>query len=320
MSAATNEQPDRHLVQGRGHLRGPRPGLQRQERRWHRRLCRAHRQARLPAGSRRHRALAAAVLSVAVARRRLRHRRLHRRQSRLRHARRRPAARQGGAQARPPRHHRAGHQPHLRPASLVPARAPRQAGQRGAQLLRLERHARALPRGADHLQGLRDLQLDLGPGRRRLLTGTASTPTSPTSTTTTRRSSRRSSRCSTSGSRWASTALRLDAVPYLFEREGTNCENLPETHAVLKQLRRHLDETAPGTACCSPRPTSGRRTRSPTSATATSATWRSTSRSCRGCSWRSTWRTASRSSTSWPRRRRSPTTASGRSSCATTTS
>ncbi|HWB00921.1 MAG TPA: maltose alpha-D-glucosyltransferase, partial [Pirellulales bacterium] len=36
--------------------------------------------------------------------------------------------------------------------------------------------------------------------------------------------------------------LRLDAVPYLFEREGTNCENLPETHEVLKQLRRHIDE------------------------------------------------------------------------------
>uniref|UniRef100_A0A7C3SMR1 Maltokinase n=1 Tax=Desulfobacca acetoxidans TaxID=60893 RepID=A0A7C3SMR1_9BACT len=35
--------------------------------------------------------------------------------------------------------------------------------------------------------------------------------------------------------------LRLDAVPYLFEREGTNCENLPETHAFLKELRRHLD-------------------------------------------------------------------------------
>jgi maltose alpha-D-glucosyltransferase/alpha-amylase len=36
--------------------------------------------------------------------------------------------------------------------------------------------------------------------------------------------------------------LRLDAVPYLFEREGTNCENLPETHAFLKQLRSHVDE------------------------------------------------------------------------------
>ena len=37
--------------------------------------------------------------------------------------------------------------------------------------------------------------------------------------------------------------LRLDAVPYLFEREGTNCENLPETHAFLKELRRHVDRT-----------------------------------------------------------------------------
>jgi maltose alpha-D-glucosyltransferase / alpha-amylase len=35
--------------------------------------------------------------------------------------------------------------------------------------------------------------------------------------------------------------LRLDAVPYLYEREGTNCENLPETHAFLKELRAHVD-------------------------------------------------------------------------------
>ncbi len=36
--------------------------------------------------------------------------------------------------------------------------------------------------------------------------------------------------------------LRLDAIPYLYEREGTNCENLPETHAFLKRLRRHVDD------------------------------------------------------------------------------
>jgi maltose alpha-D-glucosyltransferase/alpha-amylase len=35
--------------------------------------------------------------------------------------------------------------------------------------------------------------------------------------------------------------FRLDAVPYLYEREGTNCENLPETHVFLKQLRQHID-------------------------------------------------------------------------------
>ena len=40
--------------------------------------------------------------------------------------------------------------------------------------------------------------------------------------------------------------LRLDAVPYLYEREGTNCENLPETHAYLKKLRAHVDHKFPG--------------------------------------------------------------------------
>lgn len=40
--------------------------------------------------------------------------------------------------------------------------------------------------------------------------------------------------------------FRVDAVPYLFEREGTNCENLPETHACLKRLRSFVDEKYPG--------------------------------------------------------------------------
>ena len=39
--------------------------------------------------------------------------------------------------------------------------------------------------------------------------------------------------------------LRLDAIPYLYEREGTDCENLAETHTYLKSLRRHLDEKFP---------------------------------------------------------------------------
>ncbi len=41
-------------------------------------------------------------------------------------------------------------------------------------------------------------------------------------------------------------AFRLDAIPYLYEREGTTCENLPETHAYLKELRAHLDANYPG--------------------------------------------------------------------------
>jgi maltose alpha-D-glucosyltransferase / alpha-amylase len=39
--------------------------------------------------------------------------------------------------------------------------------------------------------------------------------------------------------------LRLDAIPYLIEREGTNCENLPETHEVLRKLRAALDAEFP---------------------------------------------------------------------------
>jgi maltose alpha-D-glucosyltransferase/alpha-amylase len=36
--------------------------------------------------------------------------------------------------------------------------------------------------------------------------------------------------------------VRLDAIPYLYERDGTSCENLPETHAFLKKLRAHMDD------------------------------------------------------------------------------
>ena len=39
--------------------------------------------------------------------------------------------------------------------------------------------------------------------------------------------------------------LRLDAIPYLYEREGTNGENLPETHAFLRALRAHVDARFP---------------------------------------------------------------------------
>jgi len=40
--------------------------------------------------------------------------------------------------------------------------------------------------------------------------------------------------------------FRLDAVPYLVERDGTNCENLPETHAIIRELRKRLDAEYPG--------------------------------------------------------------------------
>jgi len=48
---------------------------------------------------------------------------------------------------------------------------------------------------------------------------------------------------------WLSTGVdgfRLDAAPYLIEREGTSCENLPETHAIIRELRNRLDREYPG--------------------------------------------------------------------------
>ena len=72
--------------------------------------------------------------------------------------------------------------------------------------------------------------------------------------------------------------LRLDAVPYLVEREGTNGENLPETHAFLKRLRAALDERYQGRHAAGRGQPVAARTCAPTSATATSATWPSTSR------------------------------------------
>jgi len=39
--------------------------------------------------------------------------------------------------------------------------------------------------------------------------------------------------------------FRLDAVPYLYERDSTNCENLPETHEFLKRLRKEIDRDYP---------------------------------------------------------------------------
>ena len=72
--------------------------------------------------------------------------------------------------------------------------------------------------------------------------------------------------------------FRLDAVPYLYERDGTNGENLPETHAFLQARPRRGRRALPGPrAARRGEPVAGRRRRS-TSATATSATWRSTSR------------------------------------------
>ena len=76
--------------------------------------------------------------------------------------------------------------------------------------------------------------------------GIASSAISPISTTTTRPSRKR---CSNIVRYWLDMGLdgfRCDAVPYLIEREGTICENLPETHAFLQRLRRDGRRGVPG--------------------------------------------------------------------------
>ena len=107
--------------------------------------------------------------------------------------------------------------------------------------------------------------------------------------------------------------LRLDAIPYLYERDGTSCENLPRDARFPQEICAATSTASTKTACCWPRPTSGRRTPSPISArAATNATCASTSPSCRGCSCPSRWRTVFPSWTSSSKRRTSPPTASGR--------
>jgi phosphatidylserine/phosphatidylglycerophosphate/cardiolipin synthase-like enzyme len=241
-----------------------------------RRLPGAPRAARLRAGPRRGRHLAPAVLPLAAARRRVRHRRL------LQH---------------PPvygniedfqRFLEEAHRRGLRviadlvlnhtsaTSTLVPARAARSQGLARARLLRLERHRRAVPDAriiftdtepsnwtwdpvAEQYYWHRffahqpDLNWDNPEVKEKMFEVMEF---------------------------WLDKGLdgfRADAVPYLIEREGTICENLPETHDILKEFRTRLD-AATRTASCWPRPTSGPTTCAPTSATATSSTWRSTSR------------------------------------------
>ena len=199
-------------------------------------------EARLPGRPGRHRALAAAVLPVAVQDDGYDIADYTERQPRLRHPARRPHASSARRTARPAGHHRAGLQPHLGPAPLVPARAPRAAGQRrtatstsGATRPTSTRDARIIFKDfepsnwtwdpvADAYYWHRfyhhqpDLNFD-NPRVREAVFDVIDF--------------------------WLEMGvdgLRLDAIPYLYEREGTNCENLPETHALPARAARPVDD------------------------------------------------------------------------------
>ena len=150
-------------------------------------LAGARGEARLPAGARHHLPLAAPLLPLPAPRRRLRHRRLPRRPPRLRDARPVQQAGRRGPPARDRGADRAGGQPHLGPAPVVPARArgagrarPSAPGTSGATPTRSTR-----TRGSSSSTP----SAPTGPGipRPAPSTGTASSATSPTSTSTTRR-------------------------------------------------------------------------------------------------------------------------------------
>ena len=175
---------------------------------------------------------------------------------------------------------------------------------------------------ADHLQGLRDART--GPGIRSptRTTGTASTRHQPDLNFDNPRVQRGDHRRrSTSGSSMGVDGLRLDADPVPLRARGHELrEPARDARSSCKQLRAHIDAQLPGPdAARRGEPVAGgrgrllrRRRRVPHGVPLPGH--------AAACSWRCAWRTASRSSTSSSRRRRSPTTASGRCSCATTTS
>ena len=238
-----------------------------------------HAAARLPPGPRRHRDLAAAVLPVTDARRRLRHLRLPGHQPGLRHA-------CGSSGASSTRRTSAGCRSSPSSCSTTPRISIRGSSGRGGR-----RPAAGTATGTcgattpdryrdarDHLPRLRAVELDVGPRGRASTTGTASTRIQPDLNFDNPEVRREMLRTVEYWLDLGVDGLRLDAVPYLFERDGTSCENLPETHEFLKELRRARRRALrrPHAARGGEPVARGRESR--TSATATSATWRSTSR------------------------------------------
>ena len=156
-----------------------------------------------------------------------------------------PRADRGGAPPRHPGHRRHGDEPHQRPAPVVPgvppgrAPTPRPTGTSGATTT-----SAGPRRGSSSSTPSR--RTGRGTRSASSTTGTASSTISPTSTTTTPRSRRRCSTSFASGSTSASTASGSTRCPYLFERDGTNGENLPETHEYLRRVRKVVDDEYPG--------------------------------------------------------------------------
>ncbi len=205
-------------------------------------LPRSHREARLPRVARHRLHLAAADVRLAAARRRLRHRRLLRTCTRTTGRSMTSRTFLDAAHERGIRviadlvmNHTSSDHPWFRTCALVARRQP------GARLVRLVGHPGALRGRAHHLHRHRDRPTGRGTSRRAPTTGIASSPTSPTSTTTNPQVQEAMLDVLRFWLDLGLDGFRLDAVPYLYEREGTNCENLPETHAFLRRVRETVD-------------------------------------------------------------------------------
>ena len=189
-----------------------------------------------------------------------------------------PDARRRGAPARHPRDRRPRRQPHLRPTTRGSRRRARAGSRRSAT-------ATSGRDTDDRYQDARIIFVDTEVSNWTwdpiagavLLASLLLAPARP-ELRQPRGAGRDARRRCASGSTSGIDGFRLDAVPYLFEREGTNCENLPETHAYLKRLRAEIDAGYPDRVLLAEANQWPRRRRRRTSATATSATWPSTSR------------------------------------------
>ena len=176
-----------------------------------------------------------------------------------------------------PRHHRAGHQPHVGPAPLVPGVARRARRITGARLLRLERHEPEIPGRPHHLHRHREVELDLGRHGQGLLLAPVLPPPA--------RSELRQPGGPRRGdqgdavlarSRRRRPAARRRAVSDRARRHDLREPRRDARSSSSRSARRSTRRIRTG--CCWPRRTSGRPTCARTSATATNATWRSTSR------------------------------------------
>ena len=113
-------------------------------------------------------------------------------------------------------------------------------GSMATRLLRVERHSGQIHGCENYIQGFRTLELDLGPHAQAYYWHRfySHQPDLNFDNPKVRQTLLQTV------DYWLKMGidgLRLDAVPYLYEREGTNCENLPETHEFLKSLRSHID-------------------------------------------------------------------------------